>query len=236
MTKDQRQTKILELLSVNEKMNIETLLSNFDISLVTLRRDIKDLQDSGQVISGYGFIQKNSKDHSSSFDHSFLNRLSKNYEDKLTIVKKAISYVKENDVIFIGEGTTCYLFAKLLVKSFKKLNIVTNGLYALNVLAKASEFNIETLGGTLLHDFNSFVGPKAESMIENIYINKYFFSCSALIDNKKTFELSPFVANIKQIVFRRSEKKYLMIDKSKLNKVAPFYSITLDENTTKIIG
>lgn len=234
LTKEQRKMKILELLSINEKIKIDTLLSKFDISLVTLRRDIKDLQNSGLVISGYGFIQKSSKDQSTNFNNSFLNRLSQNYEEKLSIAGQSINYVRENDVIFIGEGTTCYLFAKLLVKNFRKLNIVTNGLYALNVLAKASEFHVETIGGTLLHDFNSMVGPKAEAMIENMYINKFFFSCSALINEKNTFELNPFVANIKQIVFKRSKKKYLMIDSTKLNKMAPFHSITLDENTLKI--
>ena len=126
---------------------------------------------------------------------------------KLSIAGHSINYVRENDVIFIGEGTTCYLFAKLLVKNFRKLNIVTNGLYALNVLAKASEFHVETIGGTLLHDFNSMVGPKAEAMIENMYINKFFFSCSALINEKNTFELNPFVANIKTDRFQEIEEK-----------------------------
>ena len=83
LTKEQRKMKILELLSINEKIKIDTLLSKFDVSLVTLRRDIKDLQNSGLVISGYGFIQKSSKDQSTNFNNSFLNRLSQNYEEKI---------------------------------------------------------------------------------------------------------------------------------------------------------
>jgi len=228
LSKTERQEKMLKLLEQQHKMTPEDFSEILDVSMTTLRRDFKELKERGDIFVGYGFVQtKNTPQSDSNMNKSFLNRLSENNEKKKIVVQKALEYVKEDDLLFIGEGSTCYLFTKLLIKNFFSLKIITNGLYALNALSKAKNFDVEGIGGTLLTDFNSFVGPKAENMVEDIYVDKFFFSCGSYRDG--TYELSPFTASLKKKVLNRSKSHYLLIDSNKLETIAPFYAAKPEE-------
>ncbi|HOO32399.1 MAG TPA: DeoR/GlpR family DNA-binding transcription regulator [Thermotogota bacterium] len=222
LTKVERQKEILDILKKQQKMTPEAFSEMLDVSITTLRRDFKDLKDQGKIFVGYGYIQsKEVVISDNSMNIPFLNRLADNNESKKRVVKKALEYVKEDDLLFIGEGTTCYLFTKQLIKNFSSLKIITNGLYALNALSKVKRFTVEGIGGSLLTDFNSFVGPKAESMVETIYVEKFFFSCGAYRDG--TYELSPFTASLKRKMLNNSKEHYLIIDSNKFDAIAPFY-------------
>lgn len=233
ISKEQRQNNIISLLNERGKMTPEEIASAVEVSMATLRRDFKELKEDGQIFVGYGYIQPaNTIAKDSSMNISFLKRLSGNYEKKKLVVQKALELVKENDILFIGEGTTCYLFTKLLIKNFSKLKIITNGLHSLNALSKAKKFDVEGIGGTLLTDFNSFVGPKAESMVEEIYVEKFFFSCGSYIDG--TYDLNPFTGSLKKIVLNKSKEHYLLIDSTKFEAIAPFF-VAKPEDIHRII-
>ncbi len=222
LSKIERQKKILDILKKEHQVTPENFSEMLNVSITTLRRDFKDLKDKGKIFVGYGYIQKaGSTSSDNGMNIPFLNRLADNNEGKKRAVKKALEYVKEDDLIFIGEGTTCYLFTKQLIKNFSSLKIITNGLYALNALSKVKNFTVEGIGGSLLTDFNSFVGPKAEGMVESIYVEKFFFSCGAYRDG--TYELSPFTASLKRRMLNNSKEHYLIIDSGKFESIAPFY-------------
>ena len=228
LSKNERQEKMISLLEQHQKMTPEDFTEILDVSMTTLRRDFKELKERGDIFVGYGFVQtKHITQQDSNMNKPFLNRLSENNDRKKIVVEKALEYVKEDDMLFIGEGTTCYMFTKLLIKHFNSLKIITNGLYSLNALSKARNFKVEGIGGTLLTDFNSFVGPKAENMVEDIYVDKFFFSCGSYRDG--TYELSPFTASLKRKVLNRSKTHYLLIDSKKLETIAPFYAAKPEE-------
>jgi len=228
LSKNERQEKMINLLEQHQKMAPEDFSEILDVSMTTLRRDFKELKERGDIFVGYGFVQTNHPtQQDSNMNKSFLNRLSENNDRKRIVVEKALKYIKEDDLIFIGEGTTCYMFTKLLIKHFNSLKIITNGLYSLNALSKAKNFDVEGIGGTLLTDFNSFVGPKAENMVEDIYVDKFFFSCGSYREG--TYELSPFTASLKKKVLNRSKTHYLLIDSKKLETIAPFYAAKPEE-------
>lgn len=223
LSKIERQEKMISILEQRQKMTPEDFSEILDVSMTTLRRDFKELKDRGDIFVGYGFVQTNrSAQQDSNMNKGFLNRLSENNDRKKLVVEKAIKYVKEDDLLFIGEGTTCYMFTKLLIKHFNSLKIITNGLYSLNALSKAKNFNVMAIGGTLLTDFNSFVGPKAENMVEDIYVDKFFFSCGSYREG--TYEFSPFTASLKRKVLDRSKTHFLLLDSKKLETIAPFYA------------
>jgi DeoR/GlpR family transcriptional regulator of sugar metabolism len=97
----------------------------------------------------------------------------------------------------------------------------------LNALSKAKNFEVLGIGGTLLTDFNSFVGPKAEAMVEEIFVEKFFFSCGSYNDG--TYDLSPFTGSLKKKVLKKSKEHYLLLDSSKFDSIAPFYMAKPEE-------
>jgi len=227
VNKAQRQVTILEILSKKGQISPEELSERLSISMTTLRRDLRELQKVGKIVIGYGFVKSSMVE--SDMNNSFLNRLSCNNKEKHLVAENALNYVKEDDTLFIAEGSTCYIFTKLLIKNFKRLHIITNDLYSLNALANSDGYSVEAIGGTLLQNFNSFVGPKAEAMIKNLFVKKFFFSCGAYKKDLGTFELSPFSASIKRLVLDKAEKNFLLIDSHKYEAYAPFHMANPEE-------
>jgi DeoR family L-fucose operon activator len=227
LKKEDRRQNILSVLSERESINTQELASLMDVSLVTLRRDLRDLQKSGLVINGYGVVRAvNQETDPNSF---FLKRLRLAREAKERIAAKAIEFVEENDVLFIDESTTCYVFALKLSRAFKKLHIITNGINILLALSKVQGFSVESSGGSLQYGFDSLIGPRAESLVGSIYANKLFFSCASLRKKIGTFELSPFSASIKRKMLLNSSAKILLVDNSKFDVIAPFKMAEIDE-------
>jgi len=220
LKKEDRRQNILSILAERESVNTQELAGLLDVSLVTLRRDLRDLQKSGLVINGYGVVRAvNQETDPSSF---FLKRLRVERESKEIIASKAIEYVEENDVLFIDESTTCYVFALRLSRKFKKLHIITNGINILLALSKVQGFSVESSGGSLQYGFDSLIGPRAESLVSSIYANKFFFSAASFRSDIGTFELSPFSASIKRKMLLNSSERILLIDSSKFGVIAPF--------------
>lgn len=226
-TKSERQQKIIDLLLHRTSIKTVELSKLLNVSMVTIRRDLRELQASGYVINGYGYVKLIKPEMSS--NSFFLKRLAQNSYEKETIAEKALQFVKEGDVLFIDESTTCYLFATKLPEYFNNLHIITNGIHILLALSKASGFTVESSGGSLLYGFDSLVGPKAESMLKSIFAHKFFFSCGAFRQNEGTFELSPFSASVKRIMLENSEKHYLLVDHTKFGSISPFPMATVDE-------
>ena len=227
LNKDKRRQKILALLAENSSMKTSKLADDLQVSLVTLRRDLKELQKSGLVVNGYGIVKM--VNHEMDPDSFFLKRLKECRKAKEDIAERAIELVEENDVLFIDESTTCYVFALKLIKNFNKLHIITNGLNILLALSRISGFSVESSGGSLQYGFDSLIGPRAETFISSIYASKLFFSCAAYREGTGTFELSPFSASIKRRMLLSSNRRILLVDQSKFNAVAPFKMAGIDE-------
>lgn len=220
LSKSDRLEQILNLLRETNTMGTEQLANLLDISLVTLRRDLKHLQEINRVVVGYGFVKLIEQDLTESAD--FNRRLSTNREEKQKLAVAAMDFVSEGDVIFLDESSTCYVLAVNLARVFDNLHIITNAVHTLQALSRSRSFTVESSGGSLQYGFNSLIGPRAESTLKTIYANKFFFSCRAFKLKEGTFELSPFSASIKRIMLENSQENYLLMDHTKLGAVSPF--------------
>ncbi len=181
--KSDRTSKLLGILEETESVETDLLASMLDVSVVTLRRDLKTLQEEGRVMVGYGFVRLIKDEVSESVD--FSKRLRTNREEKQKLAVEAIKHIKEGDVIFLDESSTCYVLATNLVRSFNSLHVITNAVHTLQALSSFRGLTVESSGGTLQYGFNSLIGPRAEQTLRNIYANKFFFSCRAFREKER---------------------------------------------------
>jgi DeoR family L-fucose operon activator len=220
ISRSQRIQRILTIIREKGSARTDELAGSLGVSMVTVRRDLKHLQEAGRIVIGYGFVKLLESDLTESAD--FNKRLSSNREEKQKLAVAAIQFVEEGDVIFLDESSTCYVLALNLIRSFNNLHIITNAVHTLQALSRSRGFTVESSGGSLQYGFNSLVGPRAEETLRSIYANKFFFSCRAFKLREGTFELSPFSASIKRIMLENSEENYLLMDHTKLGTISPF--------------
>ena len=101
----ERQKKFLELLSTKDVVTISEFISEFNISIETVRRDLSILEKQSKIEKVYG----GAKLKLVSFGEPTMeNRMINKLFQKQSIGKKCSEFINDGDCIFIDSGSTTY--------------------------------------------------------------------------------------------------------------------------------
>ena len=145
-----RWMKILEYLKEKKFATVEEMMENFKISRSTLRRDLIAMEERGHIKrtrGGAEIVEQNNIDAYCDIEKIFTNKK----EEKIRIAKKAAEIIKDNDVIFIDSGSTCYFMIDYI--SAKNITVVTNGILHIQRLMEKG-INTYILGGYAKPELN----------------------------------------------------------------------------------
>ena len=216
MGKAERLEKIMDLIQNSNFISPLELAEKMDVSLVTIRRDLKKLAEERSIIKEYNTI-KIARD----YDKRFHERHNTNLEQKRIIAELAKRLVQAGDTLFLDTSTTCYEFARTLALSSQSLHIITNNIYMAVELMSIYKIDLILVGGNIRHGYFSTIGPLAEKMLSNIKVNKFFFSCT-MLDENGIYESNILEGNIKVKMFENSRLHYLLVDSTKFDKASIF--------------
>ncbi len=229
--KKERLNKILEIINERGFVSIRELQESLGVSEVTIRRDIKELNDKALAQKVYGGIKKIDSDP---FEAQFAERRMLHSKEKILIAHLAIELVKDGDNIFIDASSTSFEFAKLCREKRNNLHVATNSLMAAIELLKNPTNTVTMIGGTLRNENASSIGIFAEEMAKNLNVEKAFLSCRTFMPSIGTFETNSSESLVKKTMVENSDKVYLLVDSSKFFKRAIFFTIPIDEITAVI--
>src|SRR5690348_9288884 len=119
MIKEKRIKKIQDYVNEHQSASLDELVEVFDVSKNTIRRDVQELVDRGDLKKVYGGVSVAHKKL-----ESFQDRQVRNQQQKVLISEKASSFVEDGDFIFIDSGTTTIEMFNYLKD--KNLTIFTN--------------------------------------------------------------------------------------------------------------
>ncbi len=229
MEPQERQEKILEMLSSGSEINILELSKLFNVTDETIRRDLRKLENSNKIIRYYGgaklvYSRKN--------EVPIEIRQDIFKESKNKIGKLAAKYIKNGDVIYIDASTTAKYIIKNIPRS-QKNTIITN---SNTILAYASSFDnlkIIILGGEYNKLTNSFLSLETLHIAKTYYADKAFVSCRGINFSCLT---DPIIeqSKLRNIMLNNANESYIIIDSTKFN-LTSLYKITETENIKNII-
>ncbi len=135
----ERLDKIIQLVSQHEKIDVNSLAEQLDVSKVTIRKDLDKLESKGLLRREHGYAVLNSGDD--------LNiRMSFRYDVK-TNCKEATNLIADNETIMIESGSTCALLAEEICKTKRNVTIITNSYFIANYVRQYDSCQIILLGG-----------------------------------------------------------------------------------------
>lgn len=217
--------EIRNLLYARKKVFVNELCDYYNISAVSIRKDLGKLEEEGIATRIYGgavLSEHNAPSDNSPaiyFDNPVLSQLA----------EQACEQIEDGDIIFLGSGRTCCILAKLLHR-IKNLSVVTNNITALDDLL-ASGARIYLLGGEVTStDGNTlFASPEdPQSFTNNIRVNKAFTSISG-IDLQKGLTVNSIISTyIYRYIPSIANKWYLMASSEKFNRLSMYTAATLD--------
>lgn len=229
MTPVLRKKRILEELTLKGKVEILELVDLLDVSAMTVRRDLDELEKQKKLIRTHGGA---ALPQAIIGEQSYSQKLSEAHAQKVEIAEIAVGLVKDGMRILLDSGTTTFEIARRL-KSRENLTIVTNDIKIAAELVD-SQMEVILLGGKIQNDVGAVFGSYAEKMLKDIHVDILFLGAHAVHSTLGITSATFEKAAIKREMIHASESVYLVVDAQKFEKKA-FAKIADVDSITGII-
>jgi DeoR/GlpR family transcriptional regulator of sugar metabolism len=217
---NKRREQMVKYLEFNGSFSISVLSEHFNVSSITIRRDIDYLIDNSIIErkNGQYILSKNN------VPTLFTSNLSYN---KHLIAEEAAKYVKDEDTIFINSSSTALLMLNYIKAS--NVTVITNNLRCIFHNPKNSAQVVLT-GGEILSPKECLVGEYAIANLAKTRAQKCFLGCSGF-DYKGGYTTAVLqeVAVNKMMIDHTSGVKYILADKDKVGKIHSFKTCDAEE-------
>jgi DeoR family transcriptional regulator of aga operon len=210
-----RRKEILQLLSNNGQVLVDSLSRQFKVSEVTIRNDLDQLEKKNLLIRARGGAIK--FETSVGLDQRLADKHRINHSEKARIGKHASLLVNEGDTIIIDSGSTTAEMVKNL-PDFQDLTVITNALNIANQLVNKSNINMIIPGGYLRKNMLSLVGPQSEKSLRNFNVDKAFLGVDGFDTKSGIFTPSVEEARLNEIMIEVSKEVILLADSSKFKR------------------
>ncbi|GAB2607452.1 DeoR/GlpR family DNA-binding transcription regulator [Streptomyces capparidis] len=211
----QRRRELSELVLTEGSASASDLAERFGVSLMTIYRDIDELEREGVLRRSRGGV---TAQPSGVFESNVAYRKKSMRAEKEALAAKAVTMIEPGMSVMIDDSTTVLELARLL-PDVEPLTVVTNFLEALNLLADKRGIHLMALGGDYdpLHD--SFLGVPCVEAVEALRVDLCFVSTSSVYGDFAFHQEQRIVA-VKRAMLKAADRKVLMVDHSKLSRTA----------------
>ncbi|MDD5659094.1 MAG: DeoR/GlpR family DNA-binding transcription regulator [Actinomycetota bacterium] len=212
---EKRRIEIRNLIQQEKSVSVEKIAKLFDISPITVRRDLEKLHERGLISKVHGgAIYKDAL----ASEPVFMNRINLFKEEKNRIALEAAKRINDGDSIIIESGRTCQSLVKYLVNK-NSLKIATAGfsiaIELLNLLNMGKDFEISICGGILRAGSSIYVGPHAVNFFNSINVDKSFIGAVAISIKKGLSTATQFDAELSRAIVDSGREIILLTDSSK---------------------
>lgn len=231
MLAHERQAHIINHLREHRVIKITDIVTRFNVSNLTARRDLDVLQEQKIVRRVYGGAILSAEPAALSRPDILLpsgdQEQAKNLEKK-AIGKLAASLVREGDTLFLGSGNTVLEVARNL-RHFSSLTIITCSLAVINELATTSN-TIYVLGGRLDNSEHSI--DVSDPQLQSFCVDKAFISCDGVTTTHGVTASYPPNTRTGHLMVKNARQAILVSNSRKFGNNALSITCNLSELST----
>ncbi|MFC4870123.1 DeoR/GlpR family DNA-binding transcription regulator [Negadavirga shengliensis] len=210
----ERHKYILDKLQRAGYVSVAELSKEMNVTMVTVRKDLKILEDKGLLYRTHGSATPVAPYVN---DRSVNEKKLVNVEEKQAIAKEAASMLKENEAIIIGSGTTVVAFAQAIPKNFP-LTVLTGAMNVTMTLVDYPNVELVQLGGVVRKSSSSVVGHFAEEMVRDFACSKLFLSVDGIDPDFGLTTSNMMEAHLNSKMIQAVQKTIILADSSKFGK------------------
>ena len=226
LMKERRHAEILELLNQNSVIRVSELVDILNVTEMTIRRDLQELENENLLIRIHGGARKVEIEVTtpSTLELSHRQKRELNLNKKQQIAKVIADNILENDTVFLGSGTTIELVYNYLNVNHAK--IITNSIYVFDKFKHDERYELILTGGSYRSKTGSFTGTIANDFVKRINVEKTFIGVNTINDSS-IYNANEDEGVIQRTILNNSREKFVIADISKFNKLDfyQFYDI-----------
>lgn len=222
----ERERQLLELLMDDMSLSVSQLSKHFNVSAVTVRSDLGNLEEKGFIIRTHGGAFP-------TYHPDILRRQKENVDTKKKLAKAAAGFINNGDTVMIEAGTTTALIPRYLM-GMNDIHIVTNSTLTLQYGRSNPSLHLTFTGGIFRSITESMVGPSALEDLSRFYVKVAFIGTDgfSIKNGLTTHDIEG--AEIVRMMVEKADKVILIADSSKYNQTGFVHVLPLNRVDTLI--
>lgn len=212
MFKNERQALIIKQINLHNKVLSSELSVRLQVSEDTVRRDLAELAEAGEIIKVHGGAL------SKSYHYPIQNNSVYAQDAKKEIAKKAIKLIQPGMTILSEAGTTMLEMVRMIPEDLEATFFTVSPLIALE-LADHPLLSVIMIGGQLDMSAQINIGEKPVSELADISVDLCFLGAHGLDSKAGLSEVEWNVAQVKKAMIKSSSKLAVITISEKLNSI-----------------
>jgi len=212
-----RHEEIVEALNLHGGASAEELAERFGVSLVTMRRDLRHLEESGRIRRTHGGARLSK---TSVVEFAYVERGSRNAVEKRAIARELANMIPPESTVAFDSGTTTLEVARAIV-DIQGLTVVTNSLAIASVLYAQESIETILVGGTARRKSPDLTGRLTTENLKRFRVDYAVLGADG-VNEEGVYTNAVDVGQVCEAVLAAGTKAILLADNSKINRPA-FY-------------
>lgn len=217
MLKEERFTKIIELLEEKNTLKTEEISKYLNVSQATVRRDLNELDEMKKIKKIFGGAKTIANIDYITSEDRMDDKLRKNIKEKMSIGKYAAGLIKDNDFIYMDAGSS--VEAMITYIDAKNVTFVTNSIWIARELSSL-KYKVFILPGEIKLSTDSIIGVSTIEYLTKFNFSLGFFGTNGIHSDYGFTTPDINEAMIKSQAMKRCKKSYILADSSKFDKVS----------------
>ena len=226
MLKAERHKYIMTKLIEEQKVVTTDLALDLDLSEDTIRRDLNELDSKKLLEKVYGGAIQITEKTVDVFNIDISGE-----EVKKQIATKALSLLRDGQVIIMSGGSTNLVFAKL-IRSDLKATIYTYSLPIAMQLSQHPNVDLIFIGGKMQKNAMVTIGMDVIQVVSKIKADICFIGASSINIKQGLTEIGYEISIVKKAMIEASDRVVSMFSSDKLNTKMPHVVCDLSQLST----
>lgn len=214
---EERHRLVTDAVMAAGSMAIEDLARMFDVSVMTIHRDLDRLEAQNVLRKSRGMATALP---SSTVESNDAYRRAQQRAEKHELASAAIDFIQPGHTVMLDDSTTVLPLLELLGTK-APLTVASNSLSVTNGLVDAEEIELVQVGGQFRAWCNAFMGQMTLDAIAALHADVLIMSTSA-VTGTACYHQRQDTISVKRALIEAAETRVLLVDHTKFERRALF--------------
>ena len=216
MNPSPRQLELIEEVRRLQTVTVEALAERFGVTLQTVRRDIRQLNDAGLLTRFHGGVRMPG---STTENIEYRKRQQLNAQAKQRIAQEVAARVPHGSSLLINIGTTTEAIARALLRH-KGLRVITNNLNVAAILSDNADCEVIVAGGAVRAMDRGIIGEMTVDFIGQFRVDIGLIGISGIEADGSLLDFDDREVKVARAILEHSREVWVAADHSKFNRPA----------------
>lgn len=210
-----RQEQLIQLARSQGPVSLEELAAKLNVSVQTVRRDVQQLAQIGQLVRFHGGVRAGA----TAENITYQQRENLNADAKTRIGRAVAARIPNDCSLMLTVGTTTFAVAREL-RNHRGLRVVTNDMAIAQLLSVNREFEVHVCGGFVRARDHAIVGEAAVDFVKQFRFDTVIIGVAGIEPDGSMRDFDYREVKVTEAAIAHSRQVWVVADASKFERGA----------------